>query len=664
MDSLDRGRRLPVAVRSGASAAQLPAALKTAQRAQIHERHAIGSPAQTAIKSESMAGTRLGSWLSDYAFIVRTDDDIACLLNARRQAEYWGVTFHAALFCDVRITPECYATALAASLAVPLATSEVVLAAIRSAGATQIQTLSPKSARGLWRGDPVTFICCTDAEPSEVRGRLLNAIIADSAIPAVLVCGSVLAAAEERALSAAALKSATYHLKRHSPAFSAGRRGPEWQPLIAAAVFGLAIGGIVVLPSVTVAATSVLLVVPFLGIVLVRLVAIGELFRAPPKTPLRMADRDLPTYTIMVALYDEAPILPDLIAGLSRLDYPLPKIEVFVVIEDTDSATKLALMNLQLPAFVRVIIVPEGEPRTKPRALNYALSFATGDYVVIYDAEDRPEPDQLRRAAIAFANGSPDLACVQACLNIFNARQSWLTRQFTVEYSSLFDSLLPALQRLRLPMPLGGTSNHFPRAVLTGMGGWDPYNVTEDADLGIRIARLGRSTAMIGSTTWEEAPATLGQWLRQRTRWLKGWMQTYLVHTRKPSDLRRELGLSRTLGFHLYLGGLILSSLVHPVFYLALLVDWAFALRSSAFDDSIGPIVGAIALANLVLGYLAAIVVGVVSVRRRGHRLTLSALFMPLYWLLISVAAYRALWQLYQDPHLWEKTPHGMSEED
>jgi glycosyltransferase XagB len=309
-------------------------------------------------------------------------------------------------------------------------------------------------------------------------------------------------------------------------------------------------------------------------------------------------------------------------------------------------------------------VVPEGVPRTKPRALNYALSLARGDYVVIYDAEDRPETDQLRRALDVFAAHGPRLACVQSCLNIYNAQQSWLTRQFTVEYSALFDCVLPALQWMRLPMPLGGTSNHFPRRILEELNGWDPYNVTEDADLGIRIARLGYDVAAIPSTTWEEAPVTFKLWRNQRTRWIKGWIQTYLVHTRRPMMLGRDLGFFRALGFHAYMGGLILSALVHPLFYAAVLLDLSLGLDSIAFNDVLGPLFWGVALGNLITGYVVSIVIGVVAARRRGHRLTLSAMAMPLYWLFISFAAYRALWQLYWDPFLWEKTPHGLAQED
>ena len=232
------------------------------------------------------------------------------------------------------------------------------------------------------------------------------------------------------------------------------------------------------------------------------------------------------------------------------------------------------MLALELPGNFRTLVVPDQAPHTKPKALNYALQFARGDFVVVYDAEDRPQPDQLRRAWEVFRHAPPDLGCLQAQLNIYNPRQSWLTRQFTIEYSALFDAILPALEQLRLPVPLGGTSNHFPRATLIGVGAWDPYNVTEDADLGIRLARQGYHTGVLASTTWEEAPPVFGTWIKQRTRWLKGWMQTYLVHTRDLGRLNRDLGWRAAIGLHVLMGGLIVSALVHPLFYALLLGHW------------------------------------------------------------------------------------------
>lgn len=212
-------------------------------------------------------------------------------------------------------------------------------------------------------------------------------------------------------------------------------------------------------------------------------------------------------------------------------------------------------------------MVPDLHPRTKPKALNYALPLARGEYLVIYDAEDRPERDQLRKALAAFQEGPPNLACLQAKLNLYNASDNGLTRQFTIEYDALFEGLLPALDRLQLPIPLGGTSNHFRVSALKWLMAWDPFNVTEDADLGTRLARSRYRCRVLDSTTFEEAPPRLSSWFPQRTRWIKGYMQTWFVHMRQPARLWRELGAAGFLGFQVMIGGTVLSALVHPWFY-------------------------------------------------------------------------------------------------
>ena len=360
---------------------------------------------------------------------------------------------------------------------------------------------------------------------------------------------------------------------------------------------------------------------------------------------------------MLVPLFREAAIVPDLVAALAALDYPRDRLEIFLILESVDHTTQAAVRSTELPAHMSVLVVPDGEPRTKPRALNYALTFATGDYVVVYDAEDLPEPGQLR-LAVAALTSTPRLGCVQARLNIYNSDETWLTRQFTIEYTALFDCLLPTLERLSLPVPLGGTSNHFPRALLEQVGAWDPFNVTEDADLGIRLARRGWLVGVLDSTTWEEAPETFRSWLSQRTRWLKGWMQTYLVHARQPLRAARELGFVRFAGMHILMGGLILSALVHPWFYALLAADGLFGILSAA-DYALPPVFWWIGIFNLVSGYVTGVGLGCVAViRRRRWRLAASALLMPLYWVLISVAAYRALAQLVTAPYRWEKTEH------
>ena len=334
------------------------------------------------------------------------------------------------------------------------------------------------------------------------------------------------------------LEEAVHGLALRSPEFSASSGLWGWQKGVLASLAIIFCAGTLLAAETTFVALRVLLAVAFLFVVVLRAVALWHFF-APPISEraahtARLKDENLPIYTVLVPLFGEAAIVPDLICALRAIDYPERKLQVLLIVESIDHETQAALRAADLRPHMRVLIVPDGKPRTKPRACQYALQFATGAYIVVYDAEDWPDPAQLRRAIAVFRATPRRLGCLQAQLNIYNSNASWLTRQFTIEYTALFDCILPTLERLELPVPLGGTSNHFPRAVLDAVGGWDPFNVTEDADLGIRLARSGWHVGVLSSSTWEEAPSTFRVWLGQRTRWLKGWMQTYLVHMREP----------------------------------------------------------------------------------------------------------------------------------
>ena len=375
-----------------------------------------------------------------------------------------------------------------------------------------------------------------------------------------------------------------------------------------------------------------------------------------------MPDHELPIYTLLVPLYREAHMLPSLIEALSRLDYPAAKLDIKIVLEASDHTTIETARALGLPGMFEIVVVPELHPRTKPKALNYALPLARGEYVVIYDAEDRPERGQLRQALHTFRTGPPNLAAVQARLGLYNASDNFLTRQFTIEYCALFDGLLPALDRLKLPIPLGGTSNHFRASALKWLMAWDPFNVTEDADLGIRLARNFYRCQMLRSTTYEEAPGRFMCWLRQRTRWLKGYMQTWLVHMRAPRALWRELGPRGFLAFQIMVGGTVLSALAHPWFYALACFDLATSGLLTRPESVFGWPFWLIAWFNLSVGYLASMGLGLLAVRRRGYVTLLRQIpLMPLYWLLISAAAYRALWQFMTARFEWEKTEHGLA---
>jgi cellulose synthase/poly-beta-1,6-N-acetylglucosamine synthase-like glycosyltransferase len=387
------------------------------------------------------------------------------------------------------------------------------------------------------------------------------------------------------------------------------------------------------------------------------------LLSTPQYPRMRLGAEDtLPLYSIIVAVYGEAESVPGLIAALAALDYPKERLDIKIVVEAEDMETRLALDLMDLAAPFEIVVAPQAGPRTKPKALNAALPFVRGRYVAIFDAEDRPEPQQLRIALAAFEAGNAKLACVQARLTIDNTADNWLTRLFTAEYAGLFDVLLPGLAAWRMPLPLGGTSNHFHTPTLRSLGGWDPYNVTEDADLGIRLARAGLHTTLVQSSTYEEAPARLGPWIRQRTRWFKGYLQTWAVHMRHPFRLWRDLGPGGFLVFQIVVGGAVLAALVHGVFLGVLAGQLASGMFWSAKTGTFDLMFAGLYVTTLCTGYAMSALLGFIGLSRR--RLLGSAWYLaglPVYWVLLSVAAGRAVFQLIRQPYRWEKTAHGLA---
>lgn len=371
-----------------------------------------------------------------------------------------------------------------------------------------------------------------------------------------------------------------------------------------------------------------------------------------------MDESTLPMYTILVPLYREAAVIPYLVAGIESLDYPKTKLDVRLLCEEDDPESLEAILSLDLPPHFNPIVVPASQPQTKPKACNYGLLGAKGEYVVIYDAEDRPDPEQLKKAILMFEGGDDAIACIQAKLNFFNQQTNMLTRWFSIEYSMLFDLVLPGLDARHDPIPLGGTSNHIKLKELVEVGGWDPYNVTEDADLGVRLHSAGYRTTMMDSTTYEEANTDLGSWVRQRSRWIKGYIQTWLVFMRSPFKLLSDIGFKAFMSFQLLIGGTFIF-LINPFFWF---LTTLFALTQAGFIEELFPgWVYYLAAALLFLGNFTFMYLGLVAAARRGDdKLVPYALFFPFYWGLMSIAAWKGFAQLFTNPFYWEKTEHGI----
>ncbi len=435
------------------------------------------------------------------------------------------------------------------------------------------------------------------------------------------------------------------------------------QRIAAALALAAAAAGGVLAPLETFFAVALLLGPIFLGLILLRLAAAIE--RPAPdlwrRHGWRVDDSRLPVYTVAVPLYREEPVLQQMLDALMALDYPAAKLDIRLLIEEDDSGMQAALARCCLPACIVVTIVPPGPPRTKPRALNFALLEARGALFTIFDAEDIPDPQQLRMAAARFLRAPDDLACLQARLAIDHAEEGLLPALFALEYAGLFEVLNPGLLRSGLPIMLGGTSNHFRTSALRTIGGWDAWNVTEDADLGLRLARAGYRMGDLPSATREEAPLTLRVWLKQRSRWIKGYMQTLVTHSRAPLRLLREAGLPATLAFLSLCLGTVLTALAYPAFAVAALLacrDGSLFSPSGAFDS----LTATLALTVWMFGTVALFLPPALgALRRRSPRLLWLLPLLPLYYGLVCIAAWMALYEYRAQRFHWNKTTHGLA---
>lgn len=368
-----------------------------------------------------------------------------------------------------------------------------------------------------------------------------------------------------------------------------------------------------------------------------------------------------PVVSMMVPLFREPDIAARLVVRLGALTYPRELLDIMLVVEEDDHLTRAALARSHLPHWMRVIPVPDPALRTKPRALNYALNFARGSIIGVYDAEDAPAPDQLHRVVERFAQSGQDLACVQGVLDYYNPNTNWLSRCFTIEYAAWFRLILPGFEKLGLVVPLGGTTLFFRRDILESLGGWDAHNVTEDADLGIRLARHGYRTELLDTVTLEEANCRVLPWIRQRSRWLKGYAMTYAVHMRDPLLLWRQLGAWRFFGFQVLFLGTLIQFLLAPIL-------WSFWLMLFGLGHPLAEALPGSALIAIAALFLIAevtnLAINLSALSARDHRfLRPWTISLHFYFPLAAFAAYKGCWEMILSPFYWDKTAHGVHDE-
>ncbi|UGT41072.1 glycosyltransferase [Nocardia yamanashiensis] len=466
-----------------------------------------------------------------------------------------------------------------------------------------------------------------------------------------------------------ALHAAVHGLREDNPMASASVAFLPWQRNTVLAVCAVLLGCAVFAPMPTLTAVIAAATLGYIAVMVDRVLVFARgmsrdaILTIDDATARALPDEQLPPYTILVPAYGEPEVVGDLIAALNGLDYPRDRMQALLLLEEDDTPTIEAARRAGIGTagseHITIVLVPAADPRTKPKACNYGLHAATGDIVTIYDAEDIPDPLQLRRVVAAFAGLPRSVVCIQAKLAFHNARQNLLTSWFTMDYGLWFSFLLPGLMRSSAPIPLGGTSNHFRRNVLTAIGAWDPYNVTEDADLGVRIAARGYSTAVIDSVTLEEANPDAINWIRQRSRWYKGYLQSWLVHARRPVELWRKIGPVSFLRFTLILAGTPIIACLNLVFWFVTLA-WIFG-QPEVIEKMFPAAVYFPALIALVLGNAATVYMNMIACRENDRPdLLLACLTSPLYWVLMAVAAAKGCWQLVRNPSYWEKTFHGL----
>ena len=434
-----------------------------------------------------------------------------------------------------------------------------------------------------------------------------------------------------------------------------GMTGLQVAALVTIAILASVLG-IADLDALAAVSSAILWLIFSASVTLRSMVAVAS---GPEIHPLELSDDELPNYTVVVALYREASVVEDLVKAIDAFDYPKGKLDIKLVVEQRDAETLGRIVELRLPARYEVVVAPAGKPQTKPRALNIALSSARGDFVVVYDAEDAPAPDQLRLAASRFA-AEKDLDCLQARLAIRNHGELWLSKLFAIEYAILFDLLNPGLCALNLPIPLGGSSNHFRVGSLVGVGAWDEWNVTEDADLGIRLSRFGYRVKALDSDTWEEAPYEFGNWFGQRVRWQKGWIQTLIVHSRRPLFFWRDLGPRRAVAATALIVGAIFGCLFWPAFAIGTI--WRALTVGQGALSPWRELSDVFTYILALAGVWTILLPAVIAAKFRGLKVTTSVLvLLPVYYILVSAATWVAVFDQVLRPHYWAKTAHGRS---
>lgn len=585
------------------------------------------------------------------------------LSRASRHAVRNGTSGASELLAHGLISEETYYRTLADHAGVAFVTDDAIAEALAGDGEAPGRTLARSAVWcRLTDGSVRPLFAPPPQHPGLGTAQFCNRL---GKLPGIaLATPSGLRAALSRQTRRTLGQAACDRLATEEPQFSAKHGAGAWHGFLAAAALACLIVWLWAAPATALLVLHGAAALFFLAIATLRLAAAIRFRRARPAPLMRFSNAERPVYSVIVALHREAPVVADLVASLKALRWPRAKLEIKLVCEDGDRETLAALAGEKLDRRFEIVTVPLIGPQTKPKALNFALPHCSGSLVTLYDAEDRPHPDQLDEAWQTFRKADAALGALQAPLVIANPHRNWLTAQFHLEYAALFRGILQLLTRSRLPVPLGGTSTHFRRAALEACTRWDPYNVTEDADLGFRLWRKGYRVGLITRPTLEDAPDTVFVWLRQRTRWIKGWIQTWIVHSRPTVSRPAARPVAGAAIMHLMLAGTVACALFFPLTVMTVAALGAWTVAHGAMPAAWNAL-AVLDWSNILLAFAAHAALSLRTVDAPMRPLAFKVLALtPLYWLLGAVAGWRAVKQYFTEPFLWEKTPHRPHDPD
>lgn len=590
---------------------------------------------------------------TEIGFLVHYGIAPSILMAAAATARAHGVTADAILLAEGKVSEYHFYRSLARYLRLAFVEGRVTLGSAASGHQSFKAGLVPLAGSGA-----PAFLT---APRGKATALLIRALRRTSSRSLVLTTPTHLFDLVRAASREEIARKASLGLWSSDPALCARDGATPRQKHAGLAIVAVIVASSLLAPAATGTMCGLLLSLGFLAAIWLRLAACAASFGQPAIQLRRIKEAELPIYSIVIALYREARVAAQLIAALEEIDYPRSKLDIKFVIEEDDKETVAVLLRARRLPGCEIVVAPVGTPRTKPRALNAALPLVRGQFVAVFDAEDVPNPQQLKMAACRFAAAPWRLGCLQARLAVDNTGDGWLTRLFAIEYAALFDVINVGLGALRLPFPLGGSSNHFRVGVLRELGGWDAWNVTEDADIGLRLARFGYYAETLSSTTYEEAPAKLKDFLGQRRRWCKGWYQTLIVLCRNPGRLLSELGPARCGAALLILLAYALAPLIGPLCGLWLAAN--LALGRASLPADILQIWWPTLWGSVVIAGIPAILwPALEGMRRRGLLGLWPSLFLlPVYSLLICYAAWMSIYDLVKRPQHWHKTEHGLA---